>query len=377
MRLNRLSAGLAIGAALVLVTACGNTHGNDTPAAAGPITDVAGCEKGWTDPSDASPTRAPARCEPGTPAAKPLATKTTLVVTSATLKGEYLAHLRLGIAKGEFAKENLQIDLKQVPSADSMNLLASGQSDVSFGAPDAAFYNAVKAGVNAKWVMGNFFPMPASKTGLWIRDVNGRAGTIADLKGKTIGTVIGPGSVSMLPLVEGFKKAGLGFGDVKFQVLPATDLVTALQNGSIDASWLTDPYWTLVDGKPGFTYAIGQPPAEPLGGVIFGRNILNDKREAGVAFIRALIRTINTYFAHDYKSNAAFAQEVADVIELPIATVKQTPSLEFDWEIRATTNDRLQAAYIATGAFVNQVTVTEVTAVDRSFMNESVGYKKS
>lgn len=378
MRINRLSAGLAITVTVALLSsACAKSNsGNKTEQSAAPIVAVAGCEKGWTDPANLAADRKPARCESGTPKAQPLPEKTKLVVTSATLKGEFVAHVRLAIAKGEFAKENLDIDLKQVPPADSINLLATGQSDVSLGSPDGAFINAAKAGVDVRWVLGNYSPMPTSKTGLWIRDVDGRAGTIADLKGKTIGTVIGSGSVSMYPLVDGFKKAGIGFDDVKFQILPATDLVTSLQNGAIPASWLTDPYWTSFDGKPGYTYAIGQPAAEPLGGVVYGRNIIESKRAAGVAFIRALVRTINTYFPGDYKSDAAFTEEVAKTIELPLATVKQTPSLVFDWEIRAGTTDRLQAAYKVSGA-VKGDTVPESKAVDRSYYAEAVGHQGS
>jgi NitT/TauT family transport system substrate-binding protein len=377
--MSRLSAGLAITVAVVLLTsACAakSTSGRNQQTAA-PIVPVEGCEKGWTDPTNLAADRKAARCESGFPKAKPLAEKTKLVVTSATLKGEFLAHVRLALAKGEFAKENLDVELKQVPSADSMNLLATGQADVALGAPDAAFFNAVKAGVDAKWVLGNFSPVAQSKTGLWIRDVDGHAGTVADLKGKTIGTVIGSGSVSMYPLVEGFKKAGIAFNDVKFQILPATDLVTSLSNGAIPASWLTDPYWTSVDGKPGYTFAIGQPAAEPLGGVIYGRNIMESKRAAGVAFVRALIRTINTYFAGDYKADAAFTEEIAKTIELPLATVKQTPSLMFDWEIRAGTTDRLQAAYKVTGAVKGDDTVPESKAVDRSYFAEVVGHQSN
>src|SRR5690349_5203405 len=51
-----------------------------TERKARPIAPVADCAKGWSDPSDLSEDRAPARCEPGAPAPKPLKKKTKVVV---------------------------------------------------------------------------------------------------------------------------------------------------------------------------------------------------------------------------------------------------------------------------------------------------------
>lgn len=334
-----------------------------------------GCENGWVDPANLSATRPIARCAPGFPAPQPLAEKKKLIVTSATLKGEYLAHLRLAIDKGEFAKENLDVELTQVPPADSINLLATGDSDVAFGGPDGAFMNAVNAGVEAKWVLGNFFPNEKSQTGLWIRDVDGKPGVISDLSGNVLGTAIGPGSVSMYPVVTAFDAAGVSFDSVEFQITPVADLATAFENGAVLGAWLTDPYWTMFVDKPGYTFAQGQPAAEPLGGTIFGKNLLEGDPAIGTAFIRALIRTVNTYLPSDYKSDPAFAQVIADTIELPLDIVQQTPSLEFDWEIRGGTVDRMQDAYHTTGAMEDTTAhMDESQLVDRSFYERAVGH---
>ncbi|MBI0385656.1 hypothetical protein JBE27_57655, partial [Streptomyces albiflaviniger] len=95
-----------------------------------PIAPVAGCAKGWTDPSDRSAGRGPARCAPGAPAPKPLKKKTKVVVSASTLTAEYLAPLRIGVAKGEFSKENLDVEVKLLPTPDALPLLAKGDVDV-------------------------------------------------------------------------------------------------------------------------------------------------------------------------------------------------------------------------------------------------------
>ncbi|MDT3446535.1 MULTISPECIES: ABC transporter substrate-binding protein [unclassified Pseudofrankia] len=368
---------LPVLSAVIGLTACGGGDGNSTftPASAAPIVAVAGCENGWTNPTDLSPTRKPARCAANAPAPDPLPTKTKIVVTAATPKAEFIAPIRWAIDKGEFAKENLDVELRQVPSADGLNLLAQGQTDVMVGAPDGAFFNAVNQGFGIRWVMGNFSAPTTSKTGVWARDVDGRPATFADLKGKTFASVLGSGSPVMYPIVQQAEKSGLTFSDLKFKTLPAADLVTALQNGGIDAAWVLDPLWIQLVGKPGLTYLGGQPPGEPLGGVLFGPKVLGDKRAAGVAFTRAVVRTINTAFAGDYKSDPTFVDELAKVVELPASQLTATPSLTTDWEIRSGTSTRLQDAMIKSGALSYQAPLEESKVVDRSFYEAAVGHK--
>ncbi|MBL7496165.1 ABC transporter substrate-binding protein [Frankia sp. CNm7] len=364
--------------ASILLTACGggDTTGDEfTPASAAPIKAVAGCENGWTDPADRSATRAPARCAANAPAPEPLATKTKLVITAATPKAEFIAPIRWALANGEFEKENLEVELRQVPAADGLSLLAQGETDIMVGSPDAAFFNAVNQGFGLRWVMGNFSAPATSKTGIWARDVDGRPATFADLKGKTIASVLGNGSPTVYPIVQQAEKAGLTFDDLKFQTLPAADVVTALVNGGVDGAWVLDPLWIQLVDKPGLTYLGGQPAGEPLGGVLFGQNILGEKRAAGVAFTRAVVRAINTEFAADYKSDPAFVEELAKVVELPAAQLTQTPSLVTDWEIRSGTSTRLQDAMIKSGALKYDAPMDESKVVDRSFYEAAVGHK--
>ncbi|MBX6389871.1 MAG: ABC transporter substrate-binding protein [Frankia sp.] len=364
----------------MLLAACGggdSDSGPDssfTPASAGPVQAVAGCENGWTDPADLSPDRKPARCEPNTPAPVPLPERTKLVVTAATPKAEFIAPIRWAIAHGEFEKENLEVELRQVPAADGLNLLAQGDTDILVGSPDAGFFNAVNSGFGVRWVMGNFSAPPESKTGVWARDIDGRPATIADLKGKTMASVLGKGSPIMYPIVQALEDNGLTFGDVTLQSLPAADVVTALINGAVDAAWILDPLWTELEDKPGLSFLSGQPPGEPLGGVLFGPNVLGEKRAAGEAFTRAVVRTINTAFPGDYKADPAFVEDLSKVIELPADQINRVPSLIFDWEIRGGTADRLQEALITTGALSYSEPLPENEVVDRSFYEVAVGH---
>ncbi len=130
------------------------------------------------------------------------------------------------------------------------------------------------------------------------------------------------------------------------------------------AAWLLDPVWRKVDGDERYAFLGGQPLGEPLGGLLFGPNLLQKDPEARVAPLRAYIRTVNTYFAGDYKTDESFAKELAHLLDTDEEVLLSTPSLRMDREIRAGTLDRLQDAYRAAGVHEGEK-VPEPEAVDR------------
>ncbi|MES9536378.1 hypothetical protein [Actinomadura sp. NPDC000600] len=366
-----------IAAAALAAGACGGEGAvsADSPRKARPISPVADCgATAWSDPADLAPDRAPARCKAGAPAPKPLAKKTKITVSSSTGSAEFVAPLKLGIAKGEFAKENLEVEFKQLPVADSIPLLAKGDLDAMWSAPEAAFFNGLQQKFELRWVLGNYSSNPKSKSGLWARVPNGTAPEAAKLDNAQIGSLIGKGSVITYPMSQVLGKHGTSLKKVRFTSLTGpADTVTALENGGVDAAWMVDPVWKQVDGKPGIQFLGGQPLGEPLGGLIYGPGMLRENPDAGVAFVRALIRIVNTYFVGDYKKSAVFVEELASSLNLKPESLTAVPAPIWDWEIRKGTTDRLQKAYVEGGALGR--TVPESEAVDRTFYAEAVGHK--
>lgn len=155
---------------VVLVTAsllgaagCAGPDSGGDAAAAAPRTvrPVAGCGAGsWTDPAELDPARKAARCDKGAPAAQPLAKRREITVATGTLSAEYVAPLQVAVAKGEFAKEGLDVELKVLPTPDALPLLAKGDVDAQWAAPEAAVMNGINGGFDIKWVAGNFSPTP-------------------------------------------------------------------------------------------------------------------------------------------------------------------------------------------------------------------------
>ncbi|MEU9153833.1 ABC transporter substrate-binding protein [Streptomyces sp. NPDC048417] len=367
---------VAAAALALLATACSARHSEDTGAAAAPRTvrPVAGCGQGsWTDPADLAPTRTPARCSPGKPAARPLAKPRKITIATGTLSAEYVAPLEVALDKGEFKAEGLDVTLKVLPTPDALPLLAKGDIDAMWAAPEAAVMNGVRGGFDIKWVAGNFSPDPESRSGLWVRLKNGESASGVEMAGRTLGTMIGKGSVIAYPIQKALASHGGGLDRIRYQQLGSADVLTALQNGGVDSAWLLDPVWRQVTGKSGYAFLGGQPQGEPLGGMLYGRTLLNDDVDAGVALLRAYIRTVDTYFAGDYKSDADFVTYLAKLLKTDPAILRSTPPLRMDWEIRAGTTTRLQSAYRAQGV-ESGAPLPESRTVDRALYEEAVGH---
>ncbi|MFI5675008.1 ABC transporter substrate-binding protein [Streptomyces cellulosae] len=369
---------VAVGVLLAAAACSSPSSGNSEPKAdlgTRAIRPVEGCgTTSWTDPADLAPTRTPARCRPGAPAPRPVPQTRKLTIATGTLSAEYVAPLQVALDKGEFKKEGLDVTLKVLPTPDALPLLAKGDLDALWAAPEAAVMNGVRGGFDIRWVAGNFSPDPRSRSGLWVRVKDGESADRVEMAGRKMGTMIGKGSVIAYPMEKALRKHGGGLDKIQYQQLGSADVLTALQNAGVDSAWLLDPVWRRVADRPDYAFLGGQPLGEPLGGMLYGPRLLDDDVDAGVALLRAYIRTINTYFAADYKKNAMFVTYLAKLLGTDEAILRSTPSLHMDWEIRAGTTDRLQSAYRAQGVTQGDA-LPERDTVNRSLYEEAVGRK--
>ncbi|RCG19543.1 hypothetical protein DTL70_22520 [Streptomyces diacarni] len=365
---------LVLSCALAL-TGCSAQQDGGLKTADRDIEPVPGCgEHSWTDPARMGENRSPARCEAGAPAPRKLKKTRKLTIATSTLTAEYVAPLQVAIGKGEFAEEGLDVELKVLPTPEALPLLAKGEIDALWAAPEAAVINGVNSGFDIRWVAGNFSPDPKSKSGLWVRSRKGEKPSSVSLADRKIGTLIGKGSVISYPMDTLLSAHGADMESMSFQQLGSSDVLTAFTSGGVDAAWLLDPVWRRVEEDKKFAFLGGQPPGEPLGGALFGPGLLSADVDAGVALLRAYIRTINTYFADDYKKDPAFVAELATILKQDPQVITAVPALRMDWEIREGTTDRLQKAYRDAGVTKGKP-VPEARLVDRRLYAEAVGHE--
>lgn len=349
---------------------------------------VTGCEKGWTSPYDLSFSRNVARCVPGAPAAKPLATREKVIVASA-FKLEFNSPLGVAISKGEFEKENLDVEIKNLSFANAVPQLANGQIDVAVGGIELALFSAAKQNLNLRMVMGNYYPPKASnysipQTGLWCRRAFFKNPANPDFRdmetGMKWGTSVGKGSVSVYYSVAEIRKRFPKFNpkNIEYFAIPAASILDAMDKGVVDCGILLDPVWTKVSSNPAYIQVATQTPGEPLGLYVYGSRLLDERKDIGDAFMRAFIRTVNTYYGGDYHQDDVTMAEIAKfVANYDIAANKKFDSLTMDWEIRSETTTRIQELFIDIGTITDYTTpVPETAIVDRSFYERAVGKRK-
>lgn len=370
---------LAIG-----VAACGGEEVSSSRATDGSLgaVIVEGCQGAWTELADLSPGRSVARCQPGAPAAVPLEPPAAIVV-ALPARLEFAAPVLLADALGEFAEENLSVRFVDLPASDTMQQLADGQVDAALSAFEVGFFDAAHAGAGVEAVMGNYFPPEAGnydvpQTGLWCRrsafsdPANPDPAESQDLRWAM---ATDKASVSFYYSIAELRKRvpDIDAGRIQAVVVPPPEIPAALRSDAADCGVLLDPLWIDIADED-YVQIATQTPGEPLGFVQFGRNLLQERPGVGDAFVRAVIRTINTYLSGNYREDDSVMAALSEAIGQPVSSIARTPALVFDWELRSGTAVRIQDVFIDVGAITAfDQPIAEGDLIDRSFSDRAVG----
>lgn len=370
---------------LLLTVACGDdtdsTEAADNAQVEAPTTRpttaerVAGCEEANLDTSHISQDRPVARCEPGSPAPQPLAEPATIRLATSSLQ-VFWGPLLLAQELGEFEKENLTVELI-VPLRldDAMTQVPSGRLDVLLASVEAAFFNAVHEGIDLTWTLASFYSENAwdpskPQAGLWARrDVfsNPSEPDLAELRGKDLASAAGPGSSIAYPINAALGEAGVSMSDMNVVTLPHSEIFQALENGAVDAAWMNDPFWTAAVDDPDLVFLAALPAGEPIAGYFMVPRLLNEDREVGKAFARALIRATNTYLDGDYMARDDVMEAMSEISGIDVEVLRSSPPLVYDWTIRDGSTDRLQDTFLkAPGVLQYDVAIPEDQVVNRS-----------
>jgi NitT/TauT family transport system substrate-binding protein len=184
------------------------------------------------------------------------------------------APLYVADAKGYFKDAGIKLNLQNVKSGqDGVPLASSGQLDVLVAGFSAGMFNAIHTGLDIK-VVGSMGVQPDSSepspSALVISQKMAKNYTsLADLKGHKVGALGGVGGTSAFYLDMALRTVHLSAKDVDLVNLSSPDIPTALKNGSIDAAFVSAPFWKMaVDdgGKKVWT----TPQGTSGTGVVFG-----------------------------------------------------------------------------------------------------------
>lgn len=305
----------------------------------------------------------------GTYAPQPLSERGKVTISVAA-KLEFAAPLLLAQEYGEFEKENLDVEI--IVTGDSIAALNTGQVDAAYTAPSAGVINAMDAGLEQKWVAGNYTPTAGSKSGLWAaKEIVGSSGDLAELKGAKVSKPENPGGVITYFVDRLLEDTSVSIDEMNFQFLGAADNLSALENGAVDAAWLLDPIQNEVIDNPDMVFLGGQPEGEVGGGTLFGPPLLDpDNRDVGLALLRAMRRTVETYLQAGYKDDPEIVSILADLGEMPEERVTASEELVFEFSIAEGLATRMQETWIKVDAMQADKPLPEEEVVDRSFIEE-------
>ncbi|SER33639.1 ABC-type nitrate/sulfonate/bicarbonate transport system, substrate-binding protein [Arthrobacter sp. OV608] len=254
--------------------------------------------------------------------------ESTKVTVAVTPSEQYMAFW-VGKEKGEFQKENIDLQIQDTNPTQLLQSVLTGAADVTLATP-AGLFNAIDGGGDLRIVSGAFGPDEG--TGYYLSPALAKSKPDfgpCDMKGLNVTVAPGAtiGAHAALPMSNYLAKCNLGFDDVKLGTTFGPDSLVALQSGALDVA--------MVYGSLG-------PQAAALGAKkivpftkdmqtpwVFGQK-LRSNPEAAAAVLRALVRTHRTYLQGNYHDKPEVMKVLSQYLKLPEETIAKFPPVPFD-----------------------------------------------
>jgi NitT/TauT family transport system substrate-binding protein len=339
-----------------------------------------GCgDQATTDPSDLSADRVVARCGSGSPEARPLPARTPLRVAVPPHAGEEQAPVLLAGELGEFEDENLAVEIVERDPAAAMSDLAVGRVDVVVGPLGGPFFDAVHDGTGARVVLAGVVArspnrLSSPQTGLWLRrSAVSNDRDLSGLQTQAVGVPGGAAGPALYPISHLVEQRNANTENMSVVDVSGDEAAEQLESGELAAAWLDGSSWLSVAGDGGYELVATLPATESIDGTVFSRRLTADDREVGLAYVRAVIRTINTHLSGDYESDDDVVAALARATDLDEDVITDTRPLLFDWEIRDGTVPRIEEVLIASGGVSYESAQPSEDLVDRTLAADAVG----
>ncbi|MFN7209831.1 MAG: ABC transporter substrate-binding protein [Aggregatilineales bacterium] len=222
----------------------------------------------------------------------------------------------VGIERGYFADEGIEIELVPLPAGggDSIVQLAAGNLDVAATGAGATLWNAIALGFPVKIVAPLHTERPPLATPLVISAKRtDEIKSAADLRGKKI-AINNVGSAVEYWVYSALRREGVNMDEVTIVSMPFPQMAAALDAQAIDAAVITEPLATLgrdqgllaflsddfIDGIT-VTY------------VFMGETMLKERRPVAEAFMRAYLRAARDLQGEIDESLAAIIEKYTNV----------------------------------------------------------------
>ncbi|TWE09412.1 ABC transporter substrate-binding protein [Rudaeicoccus suwonensis] len=279
------------------------------------------------------------------------------------------APLYVAQKKGYFAANGIKVDLNKVTSGqDAIPLAASGKEDVVIGGFSAGLFSSINAGLDIK-VVGSMNVADGSTTNAPSQIVVGKNSgitSVAQLKGKKIAVLAGPGGAGAFILGEILKSANLTIKDVTMVNLTSSDMPAAVASGSVDAAVASWPYTTQITSAGGTAIAV-PPSGLASGGVVYGGSFAKNTKVA-TAFMHAL-QEASRDLQGDYRTNSALVADISAYTGQPVSSIKSAPYNVWEPTLAPLPQqlENMQNIWIAAGALSYSSPIESSKYVNTSF----------
>jgi NitT/TauT family transport system substrate-binding protein len=240
-----------------------------------------------------------------------------------------LAPVHLGIEKGFFADEGLELEVQTAQGgAEIVPQVLSGSVQVGFSNTPALF-SAAETGLPLE-IVAPAGGSPRARVGkedtdqgaVMVKNDSPIRG-YEDLAGRTV-AVNTVGNVLDVTLRAALAERGVDAARVEYLEVPFPDMLAALDAGRVDAAFVTPPFETIA--KSGDYRAIGFPfvdvrPDLVFAGYFASREWAEQNREVLERFLAALRRSMEYAAEHELQTREA----IGEFTELPEEVVRAVP----------------------------------------------------
>ncbi len=280
---------------------------------------LAGCGTAALPQASASASASASAKPAASASAKPAASAAATVRVALSGAGTD-ATLFIGIDKGYFAEQGLNIDTVRLNSSDMPPQLAAGQLDVGAGSFNVSLVNAVNRGLDLKLVADKARCLPGSgAVALALRkDLydSGKVRGPKDFKGLTLG-IQSVGSTSEVELDKFLKQGGLGLNDVTRKSLTYPDMPIAFTNKSIDATSAPEPVPSDLVAK-GLAVIAGKcgdyNPNGEIAQILYGPKFIADQPAAARRFMVGYLKSARYFGDAFVKQDPKALEDVIGII---------------------------------------------------------------
>ncbi|HEX9831574.1 MAG TPA: ABC transporter substrate-binding protein, partial [Mycobacterium sp.] len=213
----------------------------------------------------------------------------------------YLSFTPLFIAheEGFFEAEGLEVEFLPLTGASAaIPALIDGEIEVLPAAIMPSYFNAINRGGLMRVVAGKgyFDPYGCAYSGIMARRSLLDAGELSsapDLAGRRVS--LDRSDPSYFKFDQFLKGSGVGWKDFEVVDIPPAARFDAFKRGTLDVSTASEPWVSrfVRSGYAGILASAGDfLPGFQFGYLLFGKNLLKNRREAGERFILAYLKAI-------------------------------------------------------------------------------------